>query len=139
MVGGVGVVGCALIAFALTLRQRSVLPVGLAGIGAAYAVFLGLRTGPVDPRAPLVAAALLAAAELGFWSLDPGAGPSERQVLVRRIVGLIAAGSLAGLVGSLLLALTSGVNGGVGLEAAGVVAATLTLGAIAVLASRSSA
>jgi hypothetical protein len=137
--GGVGTAGCVLTALALALRLPSVLPVGLAGIGASYGVFLGLRTGSVDPRAPLVAAALFAAAELGFWSLRPGAGRSERQVLVRRVAALIATAVLVGLTGSLLLALTSGVNGGTGLEAAGVAAAALTLGAIALLASRSSA
>ena len=88
--------------------------------------------------APAVAAGLFVAAELGFWSLEGTAARYGGAAIARRL-GVIAGGAVAtGLVGSLVLAATSGVSGGVGLEAAGVGAAVLTLAAIAFLASRRS-
>jgi hypothetical protein len=138
VVAGVGAGGCVLIAIAFLARRPSVFPVGLAGVGAAYGVYLSLHSGAVDPRAPAVAAALYFAAELGFWSLERTASRSERTVVVRR-VGTVAAGAVfTGLVGSLVLGLTTGVGGGLALEAVGVAASALTVAAIAVLASRSS-
>ena len=138
VVAAVGAAGCALIALALAARRPSVFPVGLAGAGAAYGVFVSLRSGPVDARAPLVAAALFVAAELGYSSLGHMDVHSERAVVVRRVAALAVGAIATGLVGSLLLALTTGVGGSVGLEAAGVGAAALTVAAIAALASRSS-
>jgi hypothetical protein len=136
---GVGAAGCALMAVALVARRRSAFPIGIAGVGAAYALFLSLRTGAVDARAPAVAAALFVAAELGFWSFGQTAARAERPVLVRRIAGLTTGAVLTALVGSLVLGLATGLEGSVALEAVGVAAATLTLAAIALLASRSSA
>ncbi|MFL5137600.1 MAG: hypothetical protein ACJ8C9_02950 [Microvirga sp.] len=138
VVAGVGAAGCALTALAFLLRRPSVFPVGLAAVGGAYGVFLSLRSGAVDARAPLVAAALFVAAELGYSSLGRINVRSERLVAARRVGGLVVGAVLTGLVGSLLLTLATGVSGGVGLEAAGVAAAALTLAAIAVLASRAS-
>jgi hypothetical protein len=138
VVAGVGAAGCALIVLALLARPASAFPVGLAGVGAAYAVFLGLRSGSVDARAPLVAAAFFVSAELGFWALERTPARSERVVVVRRIAGLAAGALLTGLTGSLLLVLTTGVRPGIGFEAVGVGAAVLALAAIARLASRPS-
>jgi hypothetical protein len=138
VVAGIGAAGCVLIAIAFVVRRPSVFPVGLAGVGAAYGVCLSLRSGAVDPRAPAVAAALYIAAELGFWSLERAVARSERAVVARRVAAIALGAVLTGLVGSLVLGLTTGVRGGVGLEAAGVAAAALTAAAIAVLASRSS-
>ena len=138
VVGGVGVAGCALAAFALFTRWRSVFPIGLALVGASYGVYLALRNGAVDASAPAVAAALFAVAELGFWSLERTPSRSEGTVLVRRVGALAGGVLLTALVGSLLLVLTTGASGGVGLEAAGVAAAVLALAAIARLASRAS-
>jgi hypothetical protein len=138
VVAGVGAGGCVLIAIAFLARRPSVFPVGLAGVGAAYGVYLSLHSGAVDPRAPAVAAALYVAAELGFWSLERTASRSERTVVVRRVATVAAGAVFTGLVGSLVLGLTTGVGGGLALEAVGVAAAALTVAAIAVLASRSS-
>lgn len=134
----VGGLGCVLIALAFVARRPSVFPAGLAGAGAAYGVFLSLRSGPVDAPAPLVAAALFVAAELGYASLGRTVVPGERAVVARRLAALAIGAVGTGLVGSLLLALTTGVSGGVGLEAAGIGAATLTLATIALFASRPS-
>jgi hypothetical protein len=107
-------------------------------VGAAYAVFLAVRNGAVDARAPAVAAALFAVAELGFWSLERSPSRSERVVLLRRVTGLAGGAILTALVGTLVLVLATGASGGVGLEAAGVAAAVLAVAAIARLASRAS-
>ncbi|HSC72592.1 MAG TPA: hypothetical protein VLB89_00405 [Gaiellaceae bacterium] len=112
--------------------------IGLALVGASYGVYLALRNGAVDASAPAVAAVFFAVAELGFWSLERTPSRSEGTVLVRRVGALAGGVLLTALVGSLLLVLTTGASGGVGLEAAGVAAAVLALAAIARLASRAS-
>jgi len=135
---GVGAAGCALMALALVSRWRSAFPAGIAGVGASYAVSLGVHNGAVDGAAPAVAAALFAASELGFWSLERSPSHSEATVLLRRVGGLAGAAVVTALVGSFVLVLTTGASGGVGLEAAGVAAAVLAIAAIARLASRPS-
>ena len=136
VVAGGGAAGWTLAAVALAVRRPAVLPWGLAGVGAAYAVLLGVRGG-VDRRAPVVAAALFAAAELGFWSVETVAGRSGRAVELRRLAVLVAAALGTTLVGGLLLVLAAGVGGGVGLEVVGVLAAILTLASIAFLTRQS--
>jgi hypothetical protein len=136
--GGVGVAGGALMAFALATRWRSAFPFGLALVGASYGVFLAVRNGAVDEWAPAVAAALFAAAELGYWSLERSPSQSERSVVVRRLTGIVSGVVVTALVGSLVLVVATGASGGVALEAAGVAAAVLAVAAIARLASRAS-
>jgi hypothetical protein len=129
VVAGVGAGGCLVVALGVVLRQAALVPLGLAGVGASYAVYLALRSGGADSRSPFVAAAVFSAAELAFWSLAAGAGPALRRL------GLLAAAAAATVfVGSLLLAFATGSAGGVGLEAAGVAAAVATLLVLAVLA-----
>jgi hypothetical protein len=118
-------------------RSAPLLPCGFVGVGAAYAVFLSLRPGTVDARAPMVAAAFFIAAELSFWSIERRNWHSERQVVVRRLALLVSAGLATAIVGGLLLLITSERGGGIGPEAAGVAAAVLTLVVIAALARRS--
>jgi hypothetical protein len=138
VVGGVGTAGGALMALALATRWRTVFPVGIALVGASYTVFVAVRNGAVDGRAPAVAAAVFAAAELGYWSLERSPSRSERVVVVRRVAGLVGAAAVTGLLGSLVLVFATGASGGVGLEAAGVAAAVLSVAVIARLASRAS-
>jgi hypothetical protein len=138
VVAAVGAAGCGLTALALPGRWPSLLPLGLAAVGGSYGVFLSLRGGGVDAGAPAVAAALFVAAELGFWSLEHAAARYHAAAAARRLGGIAAAAAATGLIGSLVLAATSGVSGGVGLEAAGVGAAVLALAGIAVLSARRS-
>jgi putative flippase GtrA len=139
VIGGVGAGGCALTAAALAFRWPSVLPVGLAGVGAAYAIFLSLRAQTADSRAPAVAAAFFAAAELAYWSLERVEGRRDRSLPLRRL-GLLGATTLGvALLGAFLLVLTSGASGGVVLEAIGVVAAVVTAALITGLAARARA
>jgi hypothetical protein len=137
IVPGVAAAGWAVAALALLARQSALLPIGLAGVGAGYALFLSLGADAVDPRAPLVAAMLLLAAEFGFWSLEPRDARAEHAVVVRRLLLVGAAGLGAALLASLLLVAAADVSGGVGLEALGVLAAVVTVSIIAVLTARS--
>jgi hypothetical protein len=133
---GVGAAGVLLVALALAGRWPSLLPLGLVGVGTAYAVYLSLRTGSVDSRAPLIAGALFIAAELGYWSMERQEGRADRAVLVRRI-SFLALGALGtGILGGVLLLVAGGDSGGVALEAAGIVAAVVLLAVIAFLAAR---
>jgi hypothetical protein len=137
VVAGVGAAGLAVTAVALVSRWPSLLPWGIVGVGAGYTVFLGLRAGSVDPRAPIVGAALFGAAELCFWSVEPHEGSSEPRVLLRRVV-FISAGALGTvLLGAFLLVLVAGREAGVGWLAIGVAAAVLSLAVVAVLTARS--
>ena len=134
----VGAVGLLLAAVALAVRWPSVFAGALAAVGASYGTFLGLKGGSLDRWAPLVAAALFVAAEAGFWAVEPASARGGAMAVTRRVLGLGAGALLTALVATLVFALTSGVTGGVALEAAGVGAAVLTLATIALLASRSS-
>jgi hypothetical protein len=139
VVAALGGLGLFVTALALVSRWAPLLPWGFVGVGVAYAVFLSLRPGTVDARAPMVAAAFFIAAELSFWSIERRGWRSEGQVVVRRLLLLFTAGLATALVGGLLLLITSGGRSGIGQEAAGVAAAVLTLAVIAVLARRSGA
>jgi hypothetical protein len=137
LVTAIGCCGLSLTALALVGRWAMLLPWGFVGVGAGYAVFLSLRVGTVDARAPLLAAAFFVAAELAFWSIEQRSWRSERQVVVRRLALLLSAGLATAIVGGLLLLVSSGRGVGLGYEAAGVAAAVLTLTVIALLARRS--
>jgi hypothetical protein len=140
LVAVVALIGCAgllVTALALIGRWAAVLPWGFVGVGAAYAVFLSLRPGAIDGRAPLLAAAFFIGAELSFWSLERRVWRAEAQVVVRRLALLLAAGLATAIVGGVLLLVASGRRVGIGQEAAGVAAAVLTVAVIAFLARRS--
>jgi hypothetical protein len=136
-VAAIGGIGLFVIALALVGRWATLLPVGFVGVGAAYAVFLSLRPGTVDGRAPLVAVAFFIAAELSSWSIERRSWHSEGNVVGRRLALLVSAGLATAIVGGLLLLLTSERRSGIGQEAAGIAAAVLTLTVIAALARRS--
>jgi len=137
VVASIGCAGLLVAALALIGRWAAVLPWGFVGVGASYAVFLSLRPGAVDARAPLLAAVFFIGAELSFWSLERRPWPSEAQVLLRRLALLLSAGLATAIVGGVLLLVASGRRVGIGPETAGVAAAVLTLAVIAVLARRS--
>jgi hypothetical protein len=139
VVPGVAAGGWAVAALALIARQAAFLPLGLAGVGAGYALFLALGDDTVDARAPLVAALFLLAAEFGFWSLEPRVARAEPAVLVRRFVLVVVAGLGAALIAGLLLIAAADVSGGVGLVALGVIAAVAAVSLVTALAARSRA
>jgi hypothetical protein len=136
-VAALGGLGLLVTAIALVSRWAALLPWGFVGVGAAYAVFLSLRPGTVDARAPMVAAAFFIAAELSFWSIERRGWRSEWNVIGRRLALLVSAGLATAIVGGLLLLITSERRSGIGEEAVGIAAAVLTLVVIAALARRS--
>ena len=137
VVTSIGCIGLSVTALALVGRWATLLPWGFVGVGASYAVFLSLRAGTVDARAPLLAAAFFVGVECSFWSIDRRSWRSERQVVLRRVVLLSLAGLATAILGGLLLLVASVRGAGVGYEAAGVVGAVLTLAVVAFLVRRS--
>jgi hypothetical protein len=136
-VTAIGCVGLSITAVALVGRWPTLLPWGFVGVGAGYAVFLSLRAGAVDDRAPMLAAAFFIAAELSYWSIERRSWRSEGRVVVGRLGLILSAGLATAIVGGLLLLVASGRRVGIGYEAAGVAAAVLTLAVIAALGRRS--
>ena len=137
VVTSIGCIGLSVTALALVGRWATLLPWGFVGVGTGYAVFLSLRAGTVDARAPLLAAAFFVGVECSFWSIDRRSWRSERQVVLRRVVLLSLAGLATAILGGLLLLVASVRAAGVGYEAAGVVCAVLTLAVVAFLVRRS--
>jgi hypothetical protein len=132
-----GVSGLVLTVVGVLGRWSPLLSAGLVGVGAAYALFLGLRPETVDPWAPFVAAALFSGAELGFSALGSrvpqGGGPRQRL----RGVLLVAAAVLGtAILGSALLLVGGSERGGVALEAGGLLAAVTLMAIVAGLAAR---
>jgi hypothetical protein len=109
----------------------------IATLGAEYAIFVFGRE-PIDVRAPIVGAGLIALAELVQWSLRARVSVSDEiGMSVRQLVDLAALwlGSLA--LGSLVLAVGDlGGQGGLELTIAGVIASGGTLGLVLVLSRR---
>jgi hypothetical protein len=132
----VGAGGLVFAALGLIRPWPSVVAAGIAVVGAAYGVELGVGPRTVDEWAPLVGAGLFVAAELGFWSMEPSAGRAESAVVLRRLLFLAVAALGVALVGSVLLYVASGASGGIGLESLGVAAAVAALAIVAVLARR---
>lgn len=122
---------------ALVLGWAPLVPVAIALVGGCYAAQLALDDAPLDAAAPVLAAGLLVAAELAYWSLEereriPGdAGDGLRHVPV---VALLGIGAL--LAGALLLALVDLVRAKtLALDVLGAAAAAAIL-AVVVLAGR---
>jgi hypothetical protein len=133
IVGGVAV---GVLVVGLLLRFPPLITTALALLGAEYAVLFVVRGDTVDVRAPLYGAAFLVTAELAFGALELRAGRSEPMLAPRRaaMLVLVAVGSVVtGLI--VLAAAATPLDGGVALEAIGVVAAVgllVALGRVAV-------
>ena len=80
------VVALTVLAGGLVLRLAVTVPVAIAILGAEYVAILGFEADALDTRAPLVAGALLAVAELAYWSLElRGPVVDEAGTYLRRI------------------------------------------------------
>lgn len=134
---GLGLAGVLAVAVALAARSSLLLPWGLGAVGGSYAVSLMLGGDTIDTAAPLVAAALVAAAELAYWSLELVASPAARELLGGRVATIATVGLGTAFVGLLLLgAAGSSAAGGLALDAAGILAVLAALVLIAGLARR---
>ncbi|MEX2211109.1 MAG: hypothetical protein WD689_05030 [Gaiellaceae bacterium] len=133
-----GALGIGFFGVGTAFRIAEAIPVGLVVVGSQYALFLVLGDGSSDQAAPLVAAALLLAAELGHSALDPplaSASPALRALRAARLIGL-AAGA-AGVAALVLYAAEADTRSFPAVEALGVLAALAAVGLLALLARRS--
>jgi hypothetical protein len=125
-----------LLGFALGIGATSLVPWPLVLLGGAYV--LSLADGPVDQWAPVYAGALVAMAELAYWSLELRGRAADVEQLTERRAGLIVAlGVGATAVGGVVLAATAVRLGtGIALDAAGALAAVAAVFVIAGAAAR---
>ena len=128
----------AVLAVGLVLNLSATIPATIVLLGAEYATILGFESDALDPRAPLVAGALLAVAELAYWSLElRGPVVDEAGTYLRRVALLaMLLVSVVGL-GDVLLTLVEVVEaGGVAVDILGAVAALGTLALLGLAARR---
>jgi hypothetical protein len=133
LVAPIAATGGAAVAFfllGLAFRWPGGVAFAIAVAGAEYGVFLGFRGGSVDSRAPLVAAALFLAAEVGFRVLDPSSTAAEREVVARGAFWLVGGIVGTAVLGSLLLVAAGGATAGLWLEAIGIAAAVAALAVV---------
>ena len=127
------VVALTVLAAGLALSISVAIPVAIGLLGAEYVAILGFETDVLDTQAPLVAGALLAVAELAFWSLElrtlvvDEAGTYLRRIalLATLVLGVVGIGAVMLTLVELVAA------GGIAVDILGAVAA---LGALALLA-----
>jgi hypothetical protein len=122
---------------ALVLEWASLVPAALLGLGATYATVLAVDDVSLDAKAPLVAAALVVAAELAYWSLEETDAPWRPPGEAMRRLLLVAAIAIATLgVGGAVLALSDlGTDDNLAIDLVGAAAAAGVL-IVVVLASR---
>lgn len=90
---------------AVVLGWSSLVAASLVLLGSAYAVHLALDDPTLDTRAPVVAAGLILAAELAYWSLEELQRVRTEAREQLRHLAVVAALGLGGLfVGAVLLA-----------------------------------
>ena len=122
---------------AVVLGKPEPLVVALALLGGAYAVILAIDEPPLDGRAAIVGALMLAVGELGYLSLGArSAVTDEAGTLARRIAGVMTLVLLALAAGATVLIVVDVFRtGGIVVEAVGVAAAATAVGLL-VLAAR---
>ena len=126
-------------AVGLAARSPSGLGLGLALLGADYAVLFVGEGGALDQFTPAYAAGFILVAELGFWSIESRipawSEPAVAEWRLARIAGTcIGAAALAAL--ALVAAAAATGTGGLALESLGVVAVLGSLVLITVLVGR---
>ena len=126
------VVAAVLLAGGLVLRQALAIPIAVCLLGAPYVARLGFEADALDTRAPLIAALLLAVAELAYWSLELRGTIADEPGTYLRRVALLAALFVGTIVaGTAVLALVAAIaTRGVAVDVVGAAAAA---GAIALL------
>jgi hypothetical protein len=132
LVAAIGGLGVALVLLGAVFGFAELLPVGIAFVGAEYGVYLALGDDTVKLGVPLIAAALLASAELGYAALEPPLVPAPAWIRLKR-----AARSAALVVGGaavsalVLFVSVADIGDTAGLRLVGLAAA---IGAVALLA-----
>lgn len=134
---GIGMFGVVVLAVGLAARLTAAITLGLAVVGGTYGVVLVVESAPLDRRAPIVAAALVLAAELGWWSLELRARIAPEAGSYLRTLALILMLTLgAYALGAVLLAVVDVARtSGLVIEGFGAAAAAAIL-AVALLVGR---
>jgi hypothetical protein len=137
-VAALGALGVGVLLLGTAVRLSEAIPVGLALVGAEYAGFLALREDSgVHPSAPLVAGALVLAAELAYSAVEPPLAAASLALRVLRATRILAlAVGAAGVAALVLYVSVADVQTGLALELTGIVAATSVLALLAWLARR---
>jgi len=95
---------------------------------AAYAAALALAGGPTDQAAPLVAAGLVIAAEVGQWAVELARPAAvDRGIVPRRAASIVLLAGAGAAAGAALLLVSHAAAGGIFLTAAGLVAAAAAM------------
>ena len=126
-------VAAAALVLGLALKVAVTIPAAIVLLGAAYVAILVFEADPLDVRAAVVAAALLAVAELAYWSLElrgpvadePGTGLRRLAFLATLLLGTTG-------LGVVVLVLVQVVSAGG--PAVDLVGAAAAIGALALLA-----
>ena len=138
LVALLGGAGALLLLFVLARGLDDLLGSSLLLLGAGYVVALYAGEHVLDQGVPLVAAGLLACAELATWSLEerlPVAADRGLLVARARAVGILVGSGLA--ASALVLAVTAApVGGGLAWTVLGAVAAVVALAVVARAARR---
>ena len=126
------------LAAGLALRLPVTVPAVIAILGAEYVAILGFEADALDTRAPLVAGALLAVAELAYWSLElRGPVVDEAGTYLRRIALLATLVVSVVGVGAIMLTFVEVIAaGGIAVDILGAAAAFGALGLLALAARR---
>ena len=123
----------------LVFRSAGTLGLGLAAVGADYAVLFVAEGGALDRFTPAYAAGFLLVAELGFWSIEPRipawTDAAVAEWRLARIAGACISGAVFAALALVAASAATG-SGGLALESLGVVAALGSLVLVTVLVGR---
>jgi hypothetical protein len=133
-----GVFAVVVLVAGLALRFAPAVPVAIVLLAGAYAALLGHEVNGLDTRAPVVAAALFAVAELSYWSLELRRAVADEPGTYFRRAALLAI-MLAGVIalGTVLLTIVEAVSaGGLAVDLVGAAAAVAAVALVALSARR---
>jgi len=138
LVAAIGGFGVVFVVLGAVTRIAELLPAGIAMVGAEYGLYVALGDDTVKVGVPLVAAALLVAAELGYSALEPPLVPAPLGIRLRRAARALAlvVGAVA-VSGLVLFAAVADLGDSIGLRLVGLSAAVAAVGLLAVLARAS--
>lgn len=133
-----GVLAAVVLAGGLVFRFAPAVPIAVLVLAAAYTALVLRQVDGIDTRAPLVAVALFAVAELAYWSSElRGKVADEAGTYLRRaaLLGFLLVGTVAAGMALLVLAEEVGAEG-VAVELVGAAAIVGALALVAVAARR---
>lgn len=131
------VVATAALVAAILARWEGGVVWAIALAAAAYAAGLALAGGPLDRWAPLTAAGLVGAAELGVWAVEMARPAAvDAGILRARAATILALAATGAGAGWLMLLASNAGSGGLTITAAGLVAAAAAMVLVSRLARR---